>query len=88
MALQIEDPELVAEILAESENGGITPEEVARRAMVEHRRRTKERYDEIMAFLGRSGIPEGGTPMTNEEAEILGYGPDGLCSSWGSRSDS
>ena len=82
MALHIEDPELVADILAESEASRITPEQVVRRALVESRRRTKERYEDIVAFLESSSIPEGGRTMTQEEeAEILGYGPNGLCSS-------
>ncbi len=82
MALIIEDPELLAEILAQSEAGRISPEAVVRQAMAERRARIKERYEDIMAFLDASGIPEGGKPMTKgEEAEILGYGPDGLCSS-------
>ena len=82
MALQIEDPELVAEILAESEARRISPEAVVRQALAGSKRKVQEQYEDIVAFLDSSSIPKGGTPLTkDEEASILGYGPDGLCSS-------
>ncbi|RYG40966.1 protein transcription factor [bacterium] len=81
MALHIEDPELVAEILAESEQRKITPEEVVRQALAAKRARIKERYEAIMKVLEEEIWPKippellGKTITKEEEERLLGYGP-------------
>lgn len=82
MALQIDDPQLVKEILAESERGKISPEEVVRRALAESRKQAKERYEAITKYLEDkvwSHIPPeqlGKRLSKQEEEALLGYGPD------------
>lgn len=81
MALHIEDPEIVAEVEAQSKKYGLTPEDVLRRALSERRNRIQERYDAIMKVLEEKVWPNippeqlGKTITKEEEEELLGYGP-------------
>lgn len=81
MALHIEDPELVAEILAESEASRITPEQVVRRALALRKSTVAERQARIRKVLEEEIWPKipgelKGKPISKEEEEaLLGYGP-------------
>lgn len=81
MALQIEDPELVAEILAESESRRISPEELVRWLLAERRAQAEAKVARITRFLEERVWPhippdQLGRRLTKEEEEaLLGYGP-------------
>lgn len=82
MALRIDDPQVEAEILAESERAGISPGEVVRRALEAQRARTKDRADEMRSYLESHVWPKipadqiGRRLTKTEEERLLGYGPD------------
>lgn len=81
MALHIEDPEIVAEVEAQSKALGIAPEEVVRRALVEHRTRIEAKVARVTRYLEESVWPRippdqlGRRLTKEEEEEHLGYAP-------------
>jgi hypothetical protein len=81
MALTILDPEVIAEIEAESTRTSLTPDEVIRRALISQREKTAHRGEEIERYLASEIWPHIPSELVGkqiskaEEEALLGYEP-------------